>query len=80
VTTRGGLVFIGAAVDSMVRAFDTATGEQLWQSILPGAGMAIPMTYLSARSGRQFVVIAADGRPALNTRLSTKIVAYALPR
>jgi quinoprotein glucose dehydrogenase len=37
------------------------------------------MTYQS-RSGRQFVVIAAGGRPSLNTRLSTKIVAYALPR
>jgi hypothetical protein len=69
VTTRGGLVFIGAAVDSMFRAFDTATGEQLWQSSLPGAGMATPMTYQSSRSGRQFVVIAAGGRPALNTRL-----------
>jgi quinoprotein glucose dehydrogenase len=80
VTTRGGLVFIGAAVDSMVRAFDTATGEQLWQANLPGAGMATPMTYQSPRSGRQFMVIAAGGRPALNTRLSTKIVAYALPR
>jgi quinoprotein glucose dehydrogenase len=80
VTTRGGLVFIGAAVDSMFRAFDTATGEQLWQASLPGAGMATPMSYQSSRSGRQFVVIAAGGRPSLGTRLSTKIVAYALPR
>ena len=30
VTTRGGLMFIGATVDGMFRAFDTATGEELW--------------------------------------------------
>jgi quinoprotein glucose dehydrogenase len=80
ITTRGGLIFIGATVDSMFRAFNTATGEQLWQASLPGAGVATPMSYQSSRSGRQFVVIAAGGRPTLNTRLSTKIVAYALPR
>jgi glucose dehydrogenase len=27
ITTRGGLMFIGATVDSMFRAFDTATGK-----------------------------------------------------
>jgi quinoprotein glucose dehydrogenase len=79
-TTRGGLVFIGATVDSLFRAFDTATGEQLWEASLPGAGIATPMTYQSPASGRQFVVIAAGGRPQLNTRLSTRIVAYALPQ
>ena len=78
-TTRSGLVFIGAAVDSTFRAVDTTTGEQLWQARLPAAGLATPMTYQSAQSGRQFVVIAAGGRPGLTTRLSTKLVAFALP-
>lgn len=80
ISTRGGLTFIGATVDSMFRAFDTATGTPLWSARLPGAGTATPMSYQSAQSGRQFVVIAAGGRAALKTRLSTKIVAYALPR
>jgi quinoprotein glucose dehydrogenase len=80
VTTRGGIVFTGFAVDSMFRAFDTATGNQLWQADLPGSGMATPMSYESPRSRRQFVVIAAGGRPGMSARLSTKIVAYALPR
>lgn len=79
ITTRGGVTFIGATVDSMFRAFNTATGQKLWESSLPGAGVATPMSYQS-RGGRQFVVIAAGGRPSLNTRLSTKIVAFALPR
>ena len=80
VTTRGGLVFIAATVDRTIRAFDVATGEQLWEAVLPGGGHATPMTYLSPRSGRQFVVIAAGGRAALKSTLSTRMVAYALPR
>ena len=80
VTTRGGLVFIGASVDSTFRAFETATGEERWSARLPASGMATPMTYRSPASGRQFVVIAAGGRPGITKRLSTKIVAYALPR
>ncbi len=77
--TRSGLVFVGATVDSMFRGFDSATGRLLWQASLPGAGVATPMSYRAPGSGRQFVVIAAGGRPALRTRVSTKIVAYALP-
>jgi glucose dehydrogenase len=80
VTTRSGLVFIAATVERTIRAYDVSTGEQLWQARLPGGGQATPMTYRSARSGRQFVVIAAGGKPMLQSRLSTKIVAYALPR
>ena len=80
VTTRGGLVFIGASVDSTFRAFETASGEERWSARLPASGMATPMTYRSPASGRQFVVIAAGGRPGITKRLSTKIVAYALPR
>jgi len=80
VTTRVGLVFIAATVERSIRAYDTATGEEVWQARLPGGGQATPMTYRSSRSGRQFVVIAAGGRPGFGTRLSTKIVAYALPR
>jgi quinoprotein glucose dehydrogenase len=76
--TRSGIVFTGFSVDSMFRAFDTSTGRQLWQADLPGAGTATPMSYQSSRSGRQFVVIAAGGKPSLGGRTSTKILAYAL--
>jgi quinoprotein glucose dehydrogenase len=37
------------------------------------------MTYRSAKSGRQFVVIAAGGFPLLGAKQSDAIVAYALP-
>jgi quinoprotein glucose dehydrogenase len=80
VTTRSGLIFIGATVERALHAYDLATGKEVWQGRLPGGGQATPMTYRSARSGRQFVVIAAGGKPSLHSQSSTKIVAYALPR
>ena len=57
--TAGGLVFIGATADKYLRAFDAASGKELWQGRLPAPGIATPMTY--EWKGRQFVVIAAGG-------------------
>jgi quinoprotein glucose dehydrogenase len=79
VTTRGGLVFIGATQDRYLRAFDTAAGRIAWEARLPAGGQATPMTYLSPKSGRQFVVIAAGGHLMLNTKVGDYIIAYALP-
>jgi quinoprotein glucose dehydrogenase len=76
-TTAGGLVFVAATVDGVFRAFDTETGELLWQDPLPAGGQATPMTY--AVDGRQFVVIAAGGHANLGTPLGDHVVAYALP-
>jgi quinoprotein glucose dehydrogenase len=60
IVTAGGLVFIGATnFDRKFRAFDKATGELLWETSLPFAGNATPITY--EVDGRQFVVIAAGG-------------------
>jgi quinoprotein glucose dehydrogenase len=79
ITTRGGLIFVGATAERSFRAIDLNTGRELWQARLPGGGNATPITYRSPRSGRQFVVIAAGGNKAIKSRLSNKIVAYALP-
>lgn len=59
--TAGGLVFIGAALDNYLRAFDVKTGQELWRARLPAGGQASPMTYRGRHSGKQFVVIAAGG-------------------
>ena len=58
--TGGGLVFIAAtAFDRKIRAFDSQTGEQLWEGSLPLAGLASPATY--AVQGKQYVLIATGG-------------------
>ncbi len=60
IVTAGGLVFIGAtSFDKKFHAFDKSTGALLWETTLPFAGNATPVTY--AVSGRQYVVIAAGG-------------------
>jgi len=80
VTTRGGVTFVGATVDNYLRAFDTETGRELWEGRLPAGGQANPISYVSGKSGRQFVVIAAGGHPTLRTQLGDYIVAFALPK
>ncbi len=79
VVTAGGLVFIGAAIDNYLRAFDLKTGAEVWRARLPAGGQAAPMTYVS-RSGRQFVVIAAGGHKMLGTSPGDYLIAYALPQ
>jgi len=79
IVTAGGLVFIASAMDNYIRAFDTETGDELWKGRLPAGGQAMPMTYRGARSGKQFVVIAAGGHGKLGTTLGDSVIAYALP-
>jgi len=60
IVTAGGLVFIGAALDRALHAFDIDTGREIWSGALPASGKATPMSYRLA-SGEQFVAIAAGG-------------------
>ena len=76
--TAGGLVFIGAAMDNYLRAFDAKTGAELWRGRLPAGGQATPMTYVW--KGRQYVVIAAGGHSKLNTKRGDQVIAFALPQ
>jgi quinoprotein glucose dehydrogenase len=80
VTTRSGLTFIAATQDNFLRAFETKTGREIWRARLPASGQATPAIYRSHASGRQFIVIAAGGHPALMTTPGNAIVAFALPR
>jgi quinoprotein glucose dehydrogenase len=76
-TTAGGLTFVGATMDSKLRALDTATGKELWVADLPVPGMAVPMTY--SVKGKQYVVIAAGGNAQVGTPIGDYLIAYALP-
>lgn len=77
--TDTGLVFIGAALDDYFRAYDAVTGQELWRYRLPAGAQATPMTYRGARSGRQFVVIAAGGHATMQTRAGDALLAFSLP-
>ncbi|MCB2049823.1 MAG: membrane-bound PQQ-dependent dehydrogenase, glucose/quinate/shikimate family [Novosphingobium sp.] len=79
-TTGGGLIFIGGSQEKRFRALDTSTGKQLWSRRLPAGGNANPTTYISPKSGRQFVVIAAGGSIVLGSGASDAFIAYALPK
>jgi quinoprotein glucose dehydrogenase len=61
VVTAGGLLFIGATTDKFLRAFDTATGEEVWRRRLPYTANANPISYRLRPDSKQFVVIAAGG-------------------
>jgi quinoprotein glucose dehydrogenase len=76
--TAGDLVFLGAAMDDYLRAFDLESGAELWRGRLPAGGQAGPMSYES--EGRQFVVIAAGGHERMGKPLGDTLVAFALPR
>jgi quinoprotein glucose dehydrogenase len=79
IATASGLVFIGAAMDGYLRAFDVTTGEELWRDHLPAGGQATPMTYRLRDGGRQYVVLAAGGHATLGTTPGDWVIAWALP-
>ena len=76
--TASGLTFIGATTDDFLRAFDSATGRELWKGRLPAGPQATPMTYRLSPGGKQFVVIAAGGHKYMRTRLGDYLVAFSL--
>jgi quinoprotein glucose dehydrogenase len=76
IVTAGGLLFIAATYDEKLRAFDTKTGEIVWEYQLPAGGFATPVTYMV--NGKQYIAIAAGG-----TRYGLKsggtYISFALP-
>jgi quinoprotein glucose dehydrogenase len=76
VVTAGGLVFIAAATDNLIRAIDLKTGKTVWQDVLPAGGQATPMTYEAG--GKQYLVIMAGGHHFMETPIGDQVIAYAL--
>jgi quinoprotein glucose dehydrogenase len=74
--TASGLTFIGATLDRTFRAFDTETGQELWEARLPSSAVATPMTYRARQGGRQYIVVAAGGHGRVQ---GDSVVAFALP-
>jgi quinoprotein glucose dehydrogenase len=60
IVTGGGLVFIGAALDSRLHAYDVETGREVWHATLPASAKATPTSF-QLPSGEQFVAVAVGG-------------------
>ncbi|HMK17427.1 MAG TPA: PQQ-binding-like beta-propeller repeat protein [Chitinophagaceae bacterium] len=76
VVTAGGLLFIAASRDGMIRAYNKVNGKLLWEYELPSPGFATPSVY--EVNGKQFLVIACGGGK-LGTRSGDAYIAFALP-
>ncbi|WP_138467892.1 membrane-bound PQQ-dependent dehydrogenase, glucose/quinate/shikimate family [Poseidonocella sp. HB161398] len=77
-STGGGLVFFAATQDYYLRAFDSATGREVWKARLPVGSQGTPISYVSPEDGRQYIVISAGGARQSADR-GDYLVAFALP-
>ncbi len=78
IVTASNVLFIGATVyDRKFRAFDSLTGQLLWETVLPFAAVATPATYMI--DGKQFVVVTAGGGKDPKAPSGSVYVAFALP-
>jgi mono/diheme cytochrome c family protein len=78
IVTAGGLLIIAATdFDRKIRAFNSRTGELLWEGKLPFSGVATPATYMV--NGKQYIVIATCGSRDTRSPPGAVYVAFALP-
>ena len=78
VITKTGVIFIGASMDSRVRAIDLKTGKVLWSSLVDAPAVAEPAIY--TYKGKEYVVIAAGGNSILEPKVGDQLIAFALPQ
>jgi quinate dehydrogenase (quinone) len=76
--TQSGLLFFAGTQDFYLRAFDTASGKEIWKARLPVGSQSGPMTYVSPKTGRQYIVVSAGGARQSPDR-GDYVIAYALP-
>ncbi|WP_372028431.1 membrane-bound PQQ-dependent dehydrogenase, glucose/quinate/shikimate family [Pseudomonas kurunegalensis] len=77
-TTQSGLIFYAGTSDYYLRAIDADTGKDLWKGRLPVGGQATPMTYISPKTKKQYVLLTAGGARNSPDR-GDYVIAYALP-
>jgi quinoprotein glucose dehydrogenase len=77
IVTAGGLVFMAGTLDPALRAFDVATGRELWKADLPTSARAMPMTFRGP-DGKQYVVLSAGGHGLPTAPLGDYVIAFTL--
>jgi quinate dehydrogenase (quinone) len=76
--TQSGLLFFAGTQDFYLRAFDTGNGNEIWKSRLPVGSQSGPMTYVSPKTGRQYILLTVGGARQSTDR-GDYVIAYALP-
>lgn len=76
IVTSGNLIFVAATLDNHLKAFNTQTGEMLWEYLLPASAQATPMTF--EINGKQYLVIAAGGHEKVGTKQGDYVIAFPL--
>ncbi|WP_245396587.1 PQQ-binding-like beta-propeller repeat protein [Jiella sonneratiae] len=78
VITKSGLIFIGASMDSRVRAIDLKSGKVLWKALVDAPAVSMPAVY--TYKGRQYVTFAVGGNTILLPKVADQVVTFALPK
>ena len=78
-TTGGGVAFLSSTLDYYLRGYDVRNGKVVFKARLPAGGQATPMSYVSDKTGKQYVVVMAGGHGSLGTKMGDEMVAFALP-
>ncbi len=76
--TASGLVFFAGTQDFYLRAYDAQDGAELWKYRLPVGSSATPITYISPKTGRQYVLVSVGGA-ARSPKTGDSVMAFALP-
>ncbi|WP_025131243.1 glucose/quinate/shikimate family membrane-bound PQQ-dependent dehydrogenase [Pseudomonas sp. PH1b] len=77
--TQSGLLFFAGTQDFYLRAFDSGNGNEIWKARLPVGSQSGPMTYVSPKTGRQYILLTAGGARQSTDR-GDYVIAYALPK
>jgi membrane-bound PQQ-dependent dehydrogenase (glucose/quinate/shikimate family) len=75
--TQSGLLFFAGTQDFYLRAYDSATGKEIWKDRLPVGSQGTPITYISPKTNKQYIVISASGARQSPVR-GDYVIAYAL--
>jgi quinate dehydrogenase (quinone) len=78
ITTAGGVTFHAATMDPYLRAYDNETGKVLWAGRLPVGVGGTPSSYVSPKTGKQYVVVSAGGARMTRAK-GDYVIAYSVP-
>ena len=79
VATLGGLIFVAGTPDEQFRAFDAATGKELWKYKLPAYGSGAPTVYEVNK--KQFILLpATGGEGTIKGKSSDTFIAFTLKK